>query len=178
VATKETLGREIASELRRELRREYRELAKTLCPEMVEQVPLGFMVEVGYNGTLPTKGSDDAAGYDLYAAQDVEIREGRVGVIPLGIKTAIPKGYYGRIADRSGLAYDYGLTVLGGVIDSDYRGEWKVMLLNTQHGDYFVQEGDRVAQVIITPCANFPVAEVSDLEATARGEGGFGSTGK
>jgi len=202
VETKETIGVQIARELRRELRKntkgllkeyEEEELSKKhdreelvrkwtetvgeVHPNLLESIPL-FSVEVGCNGTLPTKGSGEAAGYDLYAAEEVYIRSGEVGVIPLDIKAAIPKGYYGRIADRSGLACDYGLTVLGGVIDSDYRGEWKVLLHNTENNFYCIKKGNRVAQVIITPCANFPVAEVSDLEATARGEGGFGSTGK
>jgi dUTP pyrophosphatase len=105
------------------------------------------------------------------------IPPGTRAAINIGIKTQIPRGYYGRIADRSGLAFNHGLTVLAGVIDSDYRGEWKVILLNTGEDSVSINQGDRVAQVVLTKIAEFPVVEIETAEGTIRGEGGFGSTG-
>lgn len=125
----------------------------------------------------PAKGSADSAGYDLTSVEDAFIPPGKRAAINIGIKTQIPKGYYGRIADRSGLAFRNGLTVLAGVIDSDYRGEWKVILLNTGDQTVRISVGDRIAQVVITPCAHFPLHIVMELDETDRGEGGFGSTG-
>lgn len=126
---------------------------------------------------LPTKGSPEAAGYDLYSVQQVTLFPGERQAIDIGIKTQIPKGFYGRIADRSGLAYKNGLTVLAGVIDSDYRGEWKVILLNTGEEPFTVAIGSRIAQVVLTKIADFPVVEIEYADETERGEGGFGSTG-
>lgn len=148
-----------------------------MYPGLEESMRREFIVKLGPRGTLPTKGTEESAGYDLYAACDLSIDPGQVRAVPLDIYTEIPKGYYGRIADRSGLAFKSGLTVLGGVIDCDYRGEWKVLIHNTQEEWYLVEKGQRIAQVVLTPCANFPVSEAGRLSDTARGSGGFGSTG-
>lgn len=126
---------------------------------------------------LPTKGSVLAAGFDLYALEDIFIYPNQRAFIPLGFSAEMPDGYYGRIADRSGLAAKQGLTVLAGVIDNDYRGEWKVILQNVSEVRAVINKGTRVAQVILTPYGDFDVEEIKHVSDTNRGEGGFGSTG-
>lgn len=133
--------------------------------------------------TIPTKGSRGAAGFDLYAIipEDVGVitlhRFARLA-IPTGVSIACPEGTYARIAPRSGLAYKHGINVLAGVIDSDYRGEIKVILIN--HGDleFDIRHGDRIAQMIFERHEpNAYLFEVADLNQTDRGENRFGSTG-
>ena len=139
---------------------------------------VGFKVKLLHNDArVPQSGSAHSAGFDLFSVEDVTIEPGCRAIIPLGISSEIPHGFYGRIADRSGLAAKKGLTVLAGVIDSDYRGEWKVILLNTGQIYQSLKSGTRVAQVIITPHALFDIFEVEEICETSRGEGGFGSTG-
>ncbi|OGN96956.1 MAG: hypothetical protein A2Z77_00470 [Chloroflexi bacterium RBG_13_51_36] len=125
------------------------------------------------NAKLPTR-SFDSAGYDLYCLHSHHIKSW--ATIPLGIATEIPHGYFGKILDRSGLAANFGLTVLGGVIDNDYRGEWKVILLNPGP-PITVEKGSRVAQVVFMPYGDFSINQVSELSDTYRGSSGFGSTG-
>ncbi|KAL9934092.1 hypothetical protein V8E36_007174 [Tilletia maclaganii] len=127
---------------------------------------------------LPTRGSAQAAGYDLYAAEDFLLRgkNGR-GVVPTGIKVAIPEGCYGRVAPRSGLAAKHGIDVGAGVIDSDYRGLLGVLLFNLGDSDFQIKTGDRIAQLVIEQIRTPDVLEVESLEDTDRGAGGFGSTG-
>jgi dUTP pyrophosphatase len=126
----------------------------------------------------PTKGSVHAAGYDLYSTEDVSIPSCVHHLIKTNISIEIPEGFYGRIAPRSGLAYKNGIDVLAGVIDSDYRGDIGVILMN--HGDepFQVSKGDRIAQIIIEKHYDFPLTVVKEIEETNRGEGGFGSTGR
>lgn len=126
---------------------------------------------------LPTKGSILSAGYDLYSGEHANIWKGERLCIALGFSSELPDGYYGRIADRSGLAFNFGLTVLAGVIDNDYRGEWKVILHNTGDSDIYLNAGTKIAQVVLTPYGDFDVEELTEVNETARGEGGFGSTG-
>jgi dUTP pyrophosphatase len=121
-------------------------------------------------------GTYGAAGFDLKAAQDGVIKRGERHLIKTNIRMAIPKGYYGRIAPRSGLALKYGLVVLAGVIDSDYRGEIGVILRNTGIEDFEFKYGDRIAQIIIERCFT-NLTKVESLDDTDRGAGGFGSTG-
>jgi dUTP pyrophosphatase len=133
---------------------------------------------------MPTKGSEGAAGYDLYANEDAVVPS-EYGVanqnwnpIKTGISISIPKGHYGRIAPRSGLAVKYGINVLAGVVDSDYRGELGVVLHNSHPiSDFMVRKGDRIAQLIIERCYDAEFVEFDKLEETERGQGGFGSTG-
>ena len=130
---------------------------------------------------LPTYGSSEAAGADLYACieADVTILPGRTVMIPTGLSMELPRGYAGLIYARSGLACKRGLAPANkvGVIDSDYRGEFIVALHN--HGDQpqIIRYGDRIAQLVITPVFTPGFMEVSHLSDTRRGEGGFGSTG-
>ncbi len=128
---------------------------------------------------LPTYGSTDAAGMDLYAVAGGEIKAGETVMIGTGIAMAIPKGYVGLIYARSGLACKQDLAPANkvGVIDADYRGEIIVALHNHGKEDRLVQAGDRIAQMVITPYETVALEEVDELDDTDRGAGGFGSTG-
>jgi len=127
---------------------------------------------------LPTRGSRDAAGLDLYAieALTLEAAGGRAAV-RTGLAVAIPRGFYGRVAPRSGLAVNYGLDVLAGVIDSDYRGEIVCAIVNHGRESFTLDAGQRVAQLIIEAIITPDPAWADALDETARGAGGFGSTG-
>lgn len=128
--------------------------------------------------TIPSRGSKEAAGLDLFLDQDsLVIHSGKRVLAPTGIAVAIPSGHYGRIAPRSGISFKQGVDVLAGVIDSDYRGELKVLLLNTDRMTHIFRRGDRIAQLILEKISIEEPVEVQDLDDTARGAGGFGSTG-
>ena len=127
---------------------------------------------------VPTLGSEGAAGFDLYLSGrgNIVIYPGKQATIPTGIALDIPKGKVGIIKPRSSLAL-HGIDVLGGVIDSDYRGEVKVILINHGTGPMLFEPGDRIAQLVILDHYNeFEVVE--SLGDTERGSGGFGSTGR
>ena len=129
------------------------------------------------HATVPRRATELAAGYDISASEDAKIpRQGRFAV-STGISIGLPEGTYGRIAPRSGLAYKFGIDVLAGVIDADYRGEVKVILYNSGVHPFNIQRGDRIAQLIIEKIETPDVAVVMDINDTARGGGGFGSTG-
>lgn len=134
------------------------------------------------NAILPTYGSAEAAGADLYACLNdtVSIAPGEVFWVPTGIALEVPKGCAGLIYARSSLGVKRGLAPANkvGVIDSDYRGEIRVVLLNHSNQVQTVAPGERVAQLIITPVLTPAYEEVEDLTDTERGIGGFGSTGK
>lgn len=134
---------------------------------------------------IPSKGSAGAAGYDLYTTESYELKPGERKAFKTDIAMAIPDGFYGRVAPRSGLAVKHGIDVLAGVIDSDYRGEILVALINL--GDKPVQlpivkdgKETAIAQIIIEMCTTVVGGffEVDDLNSTQRGSGGFGSTDK
>ena len=131
---------------------------------------------------LPTYGSVDAAGADLYACLDenILIQPGESAFVPTGLAMEIPKGYAGLIYARSGLACKRGLAPANkvGVIDSDYRGEFIVVLHNHGAQSQTVSHGERIAQLVITPVFTPGFAEVAELTETTRSAGGFGSTGK
>lgn len=131
---------------------------------------------------LPTFGSAQAAGADLYACLDgdVTIEPGETAFIPTGLAMELPRGFVGLIYARSGLACKRGLAPANkvGVIDSDYRGEFIVALYNHGKEPQTVSHGERVAQLVITPVLFPSYMEVQELNDTQRGEGGFGSTGK
>ena len=139
---------------------------------------IGFK-QLHKDAQLPTRGSEGAAGLDLYCIERVDIPPGRQAVLPTGLAVAIPNGYYGRIAPRSGLAVKFGINVHAGVVDSDYRGEIRVALIN--HGETLVEfrQGDRIAQLIIERCAmDMHPRWVPELLDTQRGDNGFGSSGR
>ncbi|MDX6269183.1 MAG: dUTP pyrophosphatase [Acidobacteriota bacterium] len=129
--------------------------------------------------TLPTRGSEHAAGLDLYALEDVTLEAcGGRAAVRTGLSVAIPQGFYGRVAPRSGLAVKHGLDVLAGVIDSDYRGELLCALVNHGRESLTLEAGQRVAQLIIEAIITPAPAWADSLDETARGAGGFGSTGR
>ena len=134
------------------------------------------------NAILPTYGSAEAAGADLYACMEetVTVQPGEVAWISTGIALEVPKGCAGLIYARSSLGTKRGLAPANkvGVIDSDYRGEVKVVLLNHSNDPQSVAPGERIAQLVITPVLTPAYEEADDLSDTSRGEGGFGSTGK
>ena len=130
------------------------------------------------NAIIPTQGTNFAAGYDLYAAEDAVVVCGTRKLIKTNVSMEITPGYYGRIAPRSGLAYKNGIDVLAGVIDSDYRGDIGVILYNTDKNiDFTVKKGDRIAQIIFEACYIATLNNVENLDNTLRQAGGFGSTG-
>lgn len=126
---------------------------------------------------LPTRGSGGAVGYDLHAHEDVTIGRGQRALVGTGIAVVLPVGTYGRVAPRSGLAVKHGVNVGAGVVDPDYTGEVKVLLFNHGVDAFEVKRGDRVAQLILERCETPDVEEVGVIAETARGAGGFGSTG-
>lgn len=130
---------------------------------------------------VPRYMSEGAAGLDLAAAIDKQITikpMARVAV-STGLAFAIPMGFEGQVRPRSGAAFKQGLTVVNapGTIDSDYRGEVKVLLVNLSDKEVFISKGDRIAQMVIAPVVQCQLEEVTALSDTQRGEGGFGSTG-
>jgi dUTP pyrophosphatase len=132
---------------------------------------------------LPQYQSADAAGLDLFAAVPAEsavvIPPGGRALIPTGIAIALPQGYEGQVRPRSGLAARHGITVLNapGTVDADYRGEIQVVLANLGSEPFAVSRGTRIAQLIIAPVQQVTLVETVTLDSTARGQGGFGSTG-
>lgn len=126
---------------------------------------------------LPTRGSSFAAGLDICSLEAVVIEPRARATARTGLAVAIPHGYYGRVAPRSGLAVKQGLDVLAGVIDSDYRGELCCVLYNTSDTAIQLPAGSKICQLIIEKIITPKATWVSDLEETARGAGGFGSTG-
>ena len=126
---------------------------------------------------LPTRGSPLAAGLDLYSVERVTLRPGARAAVRTGLAVAIPSGFYGRVAPRSGLAVKSGLDTLAGVVDADYRGEILCALVN--HGDVPVEiePGARIAQLVVESIALPEAVWAEDLDETERGAGGFGSTG-
>ncbi|HSG95929.1 MAG TPA: dUTP diphosphatase, partial [Afifellaceae bacterium] len=130
---------------------------------------------------LPDYASDGAAGLDLHAAIDGELTlaPGDRALVPTGLKMALPAGFEGQVRPRSGLAAKHGVTVLNapGTVDADYRGEVMVALVNLGAGPFTVERGMRIAQLVVAPVTRAVLNEVADLEDTARGSGGFGSTG-
>jgi len=128
---------------------------------------------------IPTKGSDGAAGYDLYAAHDCIIEPQSKALIKTDLAIAVPYGCYGRIAPRSGFSWKMHTDIGAGVIDSDYRGNVGVVVFNLSNKEVMVTKGDRIAQLILERICHANIVEVLDgeLGETQRGDGGFGSTG-
>ena len=134
--------------------------------------------KLSFDARLPTRGSDGAVGYDLYSSEDATVpcQAGRA-LVGTGIALSIPDGLYGRVAPRSGLAVKHCINVGAGVIDPDYTGEIKVVLFNHGEKDFEIKKGDRIAQLVLERCETPPIEEISIVEDTERGSGGFGSTG-
>ena len=130
---------------------------------------------------LPSYATEGSAGMDLKAALTipVTINPGQRSAVPTGLKMAIPPGYEGCVRPRSGLALKQGMTLANspGTIDSDYRGEVKVLVINLGQEPVQIQRGDRIAQLLITPVVRAQIEKVDKVDVTVRGEGGFGHTG-
>jgi len=132
---------------------------------------------------LPSYATPGAAGLDLLAANDaaapVVLDAGRRVLVPTGVSFALPWGYEAQVRPRSGLAWTHGVTVLNspGTIDCDYRGEVRVMLINLGEQTFTIHRGDRIAQLVVAPYTRVDWHETDELPASARGDGGFGSTG-
>lgn len=131
------------------------------------------------SAVLPVRGSTGAAGYDLTSTESHVILPGHRAVVGTGLAIEVPPGTYGRVAPRSGLAVKSGIQVGAGVVDSDYRGEVKVVLFNQDNSKtYTVKPGYRIAQLVLEKIECPEVEEIKDeLDSTERGHGGFGSTG-
>jgi dUTP pyrophosphatase len=131
--------------------------------------------------TPPSRAHEGDAGYDLHAAEPVTLGPGERAVVGTGIALAIPDGHAGLVLPRSGLAFKHGIALVNapGLIDSGYRGELRVLLLNTDRESPFdVEPGDRIAQLVVVRVEALELEELEVLEETARGAGGFGSTGR
>ena len=130
---------------------------------------------------LPSRAHDGDAGLDLHAAEPATLEPGQRAAVPTGIALEIPLGHAGLVLPRSGLAARHGIALVNapGLIDSGYRGEVKVLLLNTDRTEPFeICPGDRIAQLVLTPVAEGEPVEVAELATSARGGGGFGSSGR
>jgi len=129
------------------------------------------------NATIPKRANPTDAGLDLFAIEDFSIEPGKRFLAKTGLAVAVPSGHYGRVADRSGNAWKLGVHTFAGVVDEAYRGELGVVLFNSSQAPVAFKRGDRVAQLIVEKCAYPDAVEVGELDETARGQGGFGSTG-
>jgi dUTP pyrophosphatase len=133
---------------------------------------------------LPAYQSADAAGMDLLAAVPAEtpliLPPGKYAVVPSGLTIALPPGFEAQVRPRSGLAAKHGITVLNspGTVDADYRGEINVLLINHGEAPFSIRRGERIAQMVIAPVTRAQLVAVTELSATDRGSGGFGSTGR
>lgn len=133
------------------------------------------------NAIVPSRAHEGDAGLDLYACESAHIGPGERWGVGTGVGVEIPEGHAGLVLPRSGLARDHGIALVNapGLIDSGYRGELRVLLLNTDPAETFrVEPGDRIAQLLLTPIAGAEPVEASALTESARGEGGFGSSGR
>ncbi|WP_285021053.1 dUTP diphosphatase [Novosphingobium sp. fls2-241-R2A-195] len=142
-------------------------------PVMVKVLPHGQGLD------LPVYATEGAAGMDVVSAEDVTIASGGRHAVATGLSVAIPVGYEIQVRPRSGLALKHGISVPNspGTVDSDYRGEVKVILINHGAEGFDIRRGDRVAQLVLAPVTRASWVAVEELDETARGEGGFGSTG-
>ena len=137
------------------------------------------VVRLRDGATLPARAYAGDAGLDLATCERVELAPGERAVVPTGIAVAVPEGYAGFVQPRSGLAARHGITIVNapGLIDSGYRGEIRVVLLNTDRSETFVAEpGERIAQLVVLPVPGLEVAEVDELPGSERGARGFGSS--
>ena len=141
------------------------------------------VARVGSRGeplALPRYATEGSAGLDLCADVGFELAPGARRLVPTGLALALPPGFEGQVRPRSGLAVKHGITVLNapGTVDSDYRGEVQVCLVNLGEQGFRAARGERIAQLVVAPVLQAELVEVEALDATARGAGGFGSTGK
>jgi dUTP pyrophosphatase len=139
------------------------------------------MAKLNDDAVLPSRAHEGDAGLDLYASEAAHIGPGERWSVGTGVAVEIPEGHAGLVLPRSGLAREHGIALVNapGLIDSGYRGELRVLLLNTDPAETFrVEPGDRIAQLVLTPIALAEPVETTALSESARGEGGFGSSGR
>lgn len=142
-------------------------------------MPVEIAIQLGEGATMPSYQTEGAAGMDLRLAQSVTLEPMQRTLASTGLRMAIPRGYEGQVRPRSGLALRHGLSMVNtpGTIDADYRGEIQLILINLGSEVVQLAKGERVAQLVIAPVAQATMVEVTTLDTTERGEGGFGSTG-
>jgi dUTP pyrophosphatase len=126
---------------------------------------------------IPHYNHEGDAGMDLYAVENIILWPNEPVAVPTGLSIELPKGYVALVWDKSGLSLKEGIKTMAGVMDSNYRGEYKIVLLNTTNQYYYIDKGDKIAQILIQPIMNAEVEEVTELSETTRGSNGFGSTG-
>jgi dUTP pyrophosphatase len=143
-----------------------------------DDAPVPLSVHLGPTGSLPAYSSAGAAGADLRASEAVTLAPGARTAVPTALRLQIPPGHVGLVWPRSGLAVRHGIDTLAGVIDSDYRGEVRVVLVN--HGDepFRIERGDRIAQLLVQRVERAAFTAAPSIDDTDRGGGGFGSTGR
>jgi|SRR3989344_1838313 len=129
------------------------------------------------DAVIPDYAKDGDAGFDLHSLEEKILAAGEKAVIKTGIKIEIPNGYFGSIRDRSGLAAKNALHCLAGVVDSGYRGEIGIVMINLGKDEFKINRGDRIAQMLIQKVERVEIEEVEELSESFRGESGFGSTG-
>ncbi|EUB61043.1 Deoxyuridine 5'-triphosphate nucleotidohydrolase [Echinococcus granulosus] len=156
--------------------RRFSEFISVMATAVLDQPVLRFR-KVSNLAYTPTRGSELAAGYDLYSSVDCVVKVGGRTLINTDIQIALPPGCYGRIAPRSGLALKHGIDVGAGVVDQDYRGNIMVILFNFGDEDFHVKRGDRIAQLICERIFIPSLKECQTLDETKRGANGYGSTG-
>jgi dUTP pyrophosphatase len=157
-------------------------VAVALAEEQASDERLGELrfVKLNEKATLPTRGHDNDAGLDLYAAEPARLGPGARVAVGTGLAVQIPDGTGGLVLPRSGLALKHGITLVNspGLIDPGYRGEVRVLLLNTDPNlEFQISPGDRIAQLLLVPVVHATPLRAESLDDSTRGEGGFGSTG-
>lgn len=132
------------------------------------------------DAVIPSYQTNEAAGFDLHSVDEIIIKAGERALVKTGFAIALPSGFELQVRPRSGLALKNGITVLNspGTVDSDYRGEIMVILINHSNEDFLIKKGDRIAQGVVQAVLQARFEEVAELDNTERGSGGFGSTGK
>lgn len=132
------------------------------------------------DAVIPEYQSSGAAGFDFHATNELVLKKGERGIVQTGLAVALQSGYELQVRPRSGLAFKHGISIVNtpGTVDSDYRGEVKIILINHGDEDFEVKKGERVAQGVIKEVIQAQIIEVDELDSTERGEAGFGSTGR
>lgn len=142
-------------------------------------IAIKIHMDNGCEDLFPRKAHDDDAAFDLRSRVDIIIPSGKIMLVPTGVFMELPVGYEAQVRPRSGLALKHGITVLNtpGTIDAGYRGEVGVILINAGENDFTIARGDRIAQMVIQQLTDVQLVSAEALSETARGAGGFGSTG-
>lgn len=134
--------------------------------------------KINEHATIPSYANPGDAGLDLHSTEDYTLQPGERRSFGLGFQAEFPEGHVAHVWDKSSLSFKHGITTLGGVIDSSYRGEYMIVLLNTSQVPYEIKKGDKIAQLVITPIVHAEIEHAENLESSIRGEKGFGSSGR